>query len=170
MGKIMDFFRGIKRPDSGTAVLPPDQVRAAILEINRPTAPFVVRESGEDEKGDLVAEWRVVDAEWRQVFAKAGLTKVFQVTMRLDLDNTEVRAVDEEWEVRWARGPVPQLSKAKFRGRKAEMSWSSEFAFTEKGEFGEVYRYRFNTGELKSPLKSAVTGSGWTWHGVAGKL
>ncbi|MHA6802002.1 hypothetical protein [Salinifilum ghardaiensis] len=51
-----------------------------------------------------------------------------------------------------------------FRGRKWESSWSSEHAFTEHGQFGEVYDYRFNTGELKKPLKNAATGSGWTWH------
>ncbi len=45
------------------------------------------------------------------------------------------------------------------------------YAFTEHGEFGEVYQYRFSTGELKSPLKQAVTDSGWIYRGVTfGKL
>lgn len=169
MGKIMDFIRGIKRPDTDTVVRSPDQVRAAILAVNRPTAPFVVREGGADE-AELIGEWRIVDAEWSQVFAKAGLTKVFRVSMRLDPENSKVRAVDESWEVKWARGPLPQLVKSKSRGRKAESSWSSGYAFTEKGEFGEVYRYRFSTGELKKPLQKAVTECGWTWHSVLGKV
>lgn len=162
----MDFFRGIKRPDSDTVVRSPDHVRAALLEVNRPTAPFVVREGNADEP-EFVAEWRIVDTEWRQVFAKAGVTKVFQVKMRLDPDNSEVRAIEEEWEVKWANGPIPHLSKAAFRGRKYEKSWSSEYAFNEHGQFGEVYKYRFSTSEIKKPLKKAVTESGWTWRSVA---
>ncbi|MBE9375655.1 hypothetical protein IQ251_14475 [Saccharopolyspora sp. HNM0983] len=162
---LLDVFRGIKRPDSDAPVLPADQVRAAILAINRPTAPFIIREGGDDEP-DLIAEWRVVDAEWRQVFAKAGLTKAFRVKMRLDPDNAEVRAVDEEWAVKWAQG-IPKFSAAAFRGRKVEHQWSSQAAFTERGELGVVYKYRFNPGEMKKPIKKAVTGSGWMWRGVA---
>ncbi|MHA6798013.1 hypothetical protein [Bounagaea algeriensis] len=164
---LLDFFRGIKRPDGDVPVLPPEQVRSALLGVNRPTAPFVVREGGDGEP-DLVAEWRIVDAQWRQVFAKAGLSKAFRVSMRLDPENREVRAVDDERSVDWVSG-VPHLSvKAEaFRGRKWESSWSSEHAFTEYGQFGEVYNYRFNTGELKKPLKNAVTRSGWTWRSAA---
>ncbi|GAB2741186.1 hypothetical protein GCM10027174_13400 [Salinifilum aidingensis] len=119
--------------------------------MNRPTAPFVVREGGDGEP-DLVAEWRIVDAQWRQVFAKAGLSKAFRVSMRLDPENREVRAVDDERSVDWVSG-VPHLSvkTEALRGRKWESSWSGEHAFTEHGQFGEVYNYRFNTGELKNP-------------------
>jgi len=39
-------------------------------------------------------------------------------------------------------------------------------AFTEHGGFGEVYRYKFSTAEIKTPLQDAVTEAGWTWRGV----
>lgn len=61
---FFDFLRGIKRPDDGVPALPAAQVRSALLGGNRPTAPFVIREGADDEP-DLVAEWRMVDAEWR---------------------------------------------------------------------------------------------------------
>ena len=45
------------------------------------------------------------------------------------------------------------------------------YAFTEDGGYGQVYRYKFATAEIKTPLQQAVTDSGWTWRGVAfGKL
>lgn len=170
---IMDLFRGIKRPDSGTAVLPPEHVRAAILGINRPTAPFVIRESGEGDQGELVAEWRVIDHQWHQVFAEARVYKAFRVSMRLDVENTEVRALDQEREVSWVRGvPSVSFSASAGRGRISQKSYSSEATpFYEHGESGQIYKYRFNTSEIKNPLKEAVLSSGWTWRSVGfGKL
>jgi hypothetical protein len=32
---------------------------------------------------------------------------------------------------------------------------------------GQIYRYRFSTGELKPPPQDAVTDAGWIWHGVS---
>ena len=169
--KIFDWLTGTKRPQAGVAPKSAADVRTALLAVNRPTAPFVVRD-GAPEQVDLVAEWRIVDAAWYEIFAKAGLTRVFKVLMRLDPDKHEVRAVDQEWSVEWRAG-VPSLALAAeaFRGQKAEISFGTAYAFTEKGEFGRVYNYKFSTGELKPPLQDAVTAAGWTWRGVAfGKL
>jgi hypothetical protein len=93
---------------------------------------------------------------------------VFKVLMRLDPAEHEVRAVDQEWSVEWRAG-VPNLALAAeaFRGQKAELSFGTAYAFTEKGEFGQVYNYKFSTAEIKSPLQEAVTAAGWTWRGVA---
>lgn len=168
---LFDWLTGTKRPAKGVPPVAPDAMRHEILAVNRPTAPFVVRD-GTADGVDLVAEWRIVDAEWRQVFADAGLQKVFQVRMRLDPAKSEVRSMDKEWTVIWTAG-VPQLSvsTSTSSGQINEKSFGNAYAFTEHGEFGEVYRYRFATGEIKQPLQRAVTGGGWTWRGVAfGKL
>src|SRR6202012_2697379 len=97
---LFDWMTGTKKPASGVPVKAPDEVRAALLAVNRPTAPFVVRD-GKPEHVDLVAEWRIVDAKWYGIFAKAGLKSVFKVLMRLDPQAHEVRAVDQEWTVEW---------------------------------------------------------------------
>ena len=168
---LFDFITGTKRPAAGVAAKSPAEVRAALLAVNRPTAPFVVRD-GAPEKVDIVAEWRIVDASWHEIFAKAGLKKTFKILMRLDPDKREVRVVDQEWSVEWRAG-IPSLSLAAeaFRGQKSEISFGSAYAFTESGAPGEVYRYKFATGELKTPLQNAVTAAGWTWRGVPfGKL
>jgi hypothetical protein len=164
---MFDWLTGTKRPAAGIAAKPPMEVRAALLAVNRSTAPFVVRD-GAAEQVDLVAEWRIVDAVWYEIFAKAGLTKVFKVLMRLDPQKREVRAVDQEWSVEWRAG-IPSLSLAAeaFRGQKTELSFGTAYAFTETGGYGEVYRYKFSTSEIKTPLQDAVTASGWIWRGVA---
>src|SRR5699024_2239412 len=164
-----DWLTGNRYPDEGVPALPPEQVHAALLGNNRATAPYVVR-AGDADEADLVAEWRVVDAEWRQVFADAGINKVFRVKMRLDPENQEVRAADHESSVQWKVGATGiYVHKEAFVGKKIEYSWSNLVRFTEYGEYGQAYKYRFNAGELKKPLRESVTGSGWTWRRVAFK-
>ena len=169
--KLFDWLTGTKRPAVGVPAKTPAKVRADLLAVNRPTAPFIVRDGAPDNV-DLVAEWRIVDATWYEIFAKAGLEKVFKVLMKLDEQAREVRAVDQEWSVEWRAGvPVLSLAATAFRGQTREFSFGMAFAFTEHGSFGEVYRYRFSTAEIKTPLQDAVTKAGWTWRGVSfGKL
>lgn len=150
---------------------PADAVRAAILAINRPTAPFEVR-PGPVGESELVAEWRIVDARWYEIFAKAGLEKAFKVLMRLDEAAHEVRSVDQEWSVEWRAGvPKMSLAASAFRGQQTSIEFGKAYGFTERLSVGEIYNYRFATKELKEPLQAAVAASGWRWRAVAfGKL
>jgi hypothetical protein len=146
-------------------------VRDALLAINRPTAPFQIR-PGDSDEPDLVAEWKIVDASWYQIFAKAHLEKAFKILMRLDDAAKEVRAVDQEWSVEWRAG-VPQLGLAAsaFRGQTMSIEFGKAYGFTEQLNVGEIYNYRFATSELKDPLQKAVAAVGWRWRPVAfGKL
>lgn len=169
--RLLDFFSSTKRPKAGTRTCSAQEVRDALLALNRPTAPYQITD-GRDDAVDLVAEWRIVDAAWYEIFAKAGLEKVFRIQMKLDEAKHEVRAVDREYSVEWRAG-VPTLSLAAeaFRGQKTSIQFGKGYAFTEEGPFGQVYNYRFTTKELKQPIQDAVTGCGWTYKGVAfGKL
>jgi hypothetical protein len=96
--RLLDMLTGTKRPAAGVAPTGAGALRDALLSINRPTAPFIVRD-GAPEQCDLAAEWRIVDAAWYEIFAKAGLRRVFKVLMRLDAGRHEVRAVDREFAV-----------------------------------------------------------------------
>lgn len=162
---FFDFFTSTRKPASGVPVLPAHAVREKLLAVNRPTAPFQIVD-GSSDGVDLVAEWKVVDAQWYEIFAKAGLEKTFRVLMQLDAQKKEVRALDKELEVEWVAG-IPRLSASvtAFRGQKQEVSFGTAYAFTENGP-GQVYNYRFSTKELKTPLQEAVTSSGWTYRGV----
>ena len=66
------------------------------MAINRSTAPFVVH-PGAAAEAELIAEWRIADASWHEIFAKAHLEQAFKLPMRLDRPAKEVRAVDQEW-------------------------------------------------------------------------
>lgn len=165
---LFDFLTGTKAARKGVPRLSAAQVRAALLALNRETSPWRVRD-GAPEGVDLVAEWRVADAQWYEIFAKAGLQKVHQVLMKLDETHAEVRSVDKDWTVTWRAG-VPTLTATAdgFRGQKVEVSFERTYAFREDDlSFGRVYDYQFDTGEMKGPLREAVLASGWGWKGVA---
>lgn len=168
---LFDFLTGTKRAPKGTPVAPAADVEAALMAVNRETAPFQVARD-DSGKADLVAEWKIVDATWYEIFAKAGLERVFRIYMKLDPAAKEVRAVDEEYSVEWRSGlPSLSLAASGFKGQKKEVSFGTAVGFTEELKPGVVYNYKFATGEIKTPLQQAVTANGWTWKGVAfGKL
>ncbi len=169
--RVLDWLTSTKRPESGTAVCGAEEVRERILAVNRPTAPFQVVDGAADNV-DLVAEWRIVDAAWYEIFAKAGLEKVFRIHLKIDESSRQVRAKDYEYTLSWSAGlPRLELSKSSSRGQMQSVQFGSGYAFTEELRPGEVYNYRFSTGELKTPIQGAVTGCGWTYKGVTfGKL
>jgi hypothetical protein len=146
---------------------PAARLKSELLAINRGTAPFVIRD-GTREGVDLVAEWRIVDAQWYEIFAKAGLERVFKVLMKFDAQRGEVRTVDQAWDVEWRAGvPTLSLSARAFTGQQWERSFGTAYAFRENGRYGRVYDYRFDTEELKGPLKEAVRRAGWRWRPVS---
>jgi hypothetical protein len=168
---MFDLFSSTKRPAAGAPVLSSQEVRDRLTSLNRPTAPYQVI-NGAAEDVDLIAEWKIVDAAWYEIFAKAGLSKVFKIYMKLDDKSHEVRAVDREFTVEWSAG-VPELSLAvsAFRGQTQSVEFGADYAFTEDLAPDQVYKYRFDTREIKKPIQEAVTSCGWTYKGVAfGKL
>ena len=164
---LFDWLAGRKPAPAGVKRQPMAKLRKALLAVNRKTSPFHVRD-GKPEGVDLVAEWKIVDARWYEIFAAAGLKRVFKVLMKFDEANGEVRALDQEWSVEWRAGePELSLAASAFRGRKWEKSFEIVYAFKEDLSYGEVYNYRFDTSEIKTPLIEAAHKAGWGWKGVA---
>lgn len=93
---FLDFLRGIKKPDPNTPVPSKAEIKKKILAINRATAPFQVRD-GKDEDVDLIVEWKIVDAKWYEIFAKASLKKIFKIFIVLDEEKKEARTVDKSF-------------------------------------------------------------------------
>jgi hypothetical protein len=162
-----DFLTGTKRPSSGVPVLTPQDVINRIWALNRPGSPWQVI-SGAAEQVDLIAEWKIVDAQWYQIFAKASLSKVFRIYLKLNPAEHEVRAMDREYSVSWTAG-VPSLSLAvsSFKGQSTSVEFGTAYAFTENLSPGQVYKYKFNSNEIKKPIQDVVTASGWIYKGVA---
>jgi hypothetical protein len=168
---MFDFLTSTKRPASGTPVLSAAQVVERLLALNRPTAPWTVID-GRSEGVDLIAEWRIVDARWYEIFAKAGLEKVFRIHLKLDEGEKQVRAQDREVEISWTAGvPTLSFSKSTFKGQSTSVQFGASYGFTEDLGIGQQYKYRFVTEEIKGPIQEAVTAAGWVYKGVVfGKL
>ncbi len=159
-----------KKKPAGPA-LSGSELRQRLLGLNRETAPYHLVE-GQAEGVDLIAEWKIVDARWYEIFAKTNLTKVFRIYIKLDEAKHEVRAQDHEYTLEWRAG-VPSLSLAvsSFKGQTTSVQFGAAYAFTEELALGQVYKYRFNTNELKKPIQETVQACGWSYKGIAfGKL
>ena len=168
---FFDFLTSTKRPAAGSVALPAQELREKLLALNRATAPYQLID-GKSEGVDIIAEWNVVDAKWYEIFAKAGLSKAFKIYLKFDERTHEVRAMDREITIEWRAG-VPSVSFAvsAFKGQQQSVEFGKAWGFTEQLTTGEIYNYRFSTKELKQPIQTAVTESGWTYKGVAfGKL
>ncbi len=139
--------------------------------VNRPTAPYHVID-GAPEGVDVTAEWKIVEASWYEIFAKARLSSSFRIFMKLHPEEHEVRALDYEYTVSSSAG-LCKLTRStnRFRGQKQSWQYGQGYAFPETLAPGRVYKYRFNTSEIKKPIQEAVTSCGWIYKGIAfGKL
>jgi hypothetical protein len=169
---LLDKLTGTKRPAGDARPAPPEQVRTALLAVNRPDLPYGVRAGTAEEGVDLVGEWKIVDGQWRGLFANGGISRTYRVLMRLDPEKCEVRTVDKEFSVRWNAG-VPQVGKSlsAFRGQSWEKTSAVQFGLNRRGQPTRNYAYTFQTKEIKEPLRAATTNCGWVWHALTfGKL
>ncbi|MEV0412548.1 hypothetical protein AB0I68_17515 [Streptomyces sp. NPDC050448] len=168
---LWNKLTGTAHPDGGAAPMTATQVREALLAVNGPDKPYVVRNARPEEKADLVAEWQVLEPAWRSFFVKYQLDRTLKVRMRLVPGDHEVRALDEQLEVTWV-ADTPRLATSASQGRGQVNTVSKQWTF-EKGPDGrrhKVETFSFDTQELKDPLRKAVLGAGWTWRGALFKL
>ena len=170
---LFDKLKGVKEPQPGTAPVSPDELHGKLLALNGDQVPFTVTSGQGGENGDLIAEWKIVDAQWVEIFAQAGLQKTHRIYLTLDPSDNEVRVLEESWDVTWRAGvPEISLSAEAFRGRTmGSKSFGTGYAW--KGvnplDYGQVYNYRFDVSEMKDPIAEVVTGTGWTFRPVMSK-
>ncbi|MFE9838215.1 hypothetical protein ACFYP4_24200 [Streptomyces sp. NPDC005551] len=163
---LFDKLTGTRRPEGGVAPAPPEGMRAALLDLNRPDVPFVIRD-GAAEDADLVAEWRMAEPAWQTLFIESQLTRAVRIRMRLVPEDHEVRALEEQWEVtRVGNPPRLVISQEHSRGQDRTVSrhWTIERGSNGRLEATETFR--FDGAELRNPLRDATLESGWTWRGV----
>jgi hypothetical protein len=167
---FLDFLRGVKRPENGVEAVSRAELERRLLALNNEQVPFTIR-SGDES--DVLAEWKIVDAGWYEIFAKAGLTKAHRVYLGLNEAKREARALEEAWDVEWRAGvPSTRLSVEKRQGRTlGSKSFGTAYAFTGVNplDFGQAYSYRFDVSEMKDPLVETITGSGWSYVPVMTK-
>ncbi len=167
---FMDAIKGIKRPDAGVAPVSKDELAKKIMALGGEKVPFKL--SGSDET-DILVELKVVDAEWYEIFAKAGLEKTYRIYLLLSEPENEVRALEEIGEVSWKAGvPSINYSKSSFQGRTmVQKEFGTAYAFKEAkpSSFGKVYKYSFDVNNIKGPLIDVITKSGWSYVPVMSK-
>lgn len=150
MGRLWNRLTGTRRPADGVAPLTADEVRAALLALNGPDAPYRVRGAA-GEKADLVAECSV-----RRVGVR------LRTSMRLVPERHEVRVVEERWENRSAGQAGQQYG----RGHAPAVHRQWETGQGPDGRPRKVEAFRFDTREMADPLRDAVLGAGWIWRGA----
>lgn len=162
---FLDKLTGTARPGSGTDPLPAEDVRAVILGLNGQDVPYVVREGTAEEKADLVAEWRLWEPAWQTFFARTQMSRQLQIRMRFVPADHEVRTVDHQWAVKWVSG-VP-VTATRTRGPAKTVSKQWTIGRGSDGSSGLTETFRYDTSDLKDPLRNAVLKAGWTWRGIA---
>ena len=170
---LFDRLKGVREPKDGVAPVPAEELKQRLLALGGDQVPFSVVAGPGGKEGDVVAEWKIVDAQWLEIFAKAGLEKTHRIYVTLDAGDNEARVLEEAWEVEWRAGvPALRVSAEAFRGRTiGSKSFGTAYAF--KGvnplDFGQVYSYSFDVSEMKDPIAEVVTGAGWSFRPVVTK-
>ena len=160
-----DTLSGRRRPEEGVPARPPDEVLAALWAAGA-TSELTVRD-GRPERADLVAE-----CEWVRPFRWLLLVpgrKVhrYRVQLRLDHDARQVRTLTEHRIVgRITPLDIPIAATttriAHGAGVSAQWVWSDGRFHRETVSWG--------AGGMEQPLIDAVTGAGWIWRPVLGRL
>lgn len=173
---LLDKLKGIKEAEPGVAPVPLSELKDKLIALNNDQVPFTIEAGPGGDVGDVVADWKIVDASWYEIFAKAKLEKSHTIRLGLSQKNNEARVLEESRSVEWSAG-VPSLSASieVFKGRTmASKSFGTAYAW--KGanplDYGQVYEYKFDVSEMKDPIAEVVTKNGWTYRPVMsrGKL
>ncbi|MFF5984772.1 hypothetical protein ACFY78_38610 [Streptomyces olindensis] len=163
---LFDKLTGTACPDDGVVPRLVGEVRAALLGLNGPDVPYVVRD-GAAEGADVVAEWRLAEPAWQTHFVQSRLSRAVRFRMRFVEDEHEVRVVEEGREVtRVGNPPRLSISRQYTRGPDRTVSRHYTIGRGESGGLEATETFRFDSAELRDPLRDTVLTSGWTWRGV----
>ena len=173
---LLNKLKGIREPEPGVQPISENDLKQKLLGLNDDRIPFSIESGSGDEEADVVAEWKIVDAEWYEIFAKASLEKSHTLLLGLSDEDKEVRVLEVSRDVEWRAG-VPTLSASieTFKGRtvvskeyEAVWAWKSVNPL----DYDQVYEYSFDVSDMKDPISEVVTKNGWTYRPVMsrGKL
>jgi hypothetical protein len=145
----------------GVVVTRWDGMKAALLALNRDSAPWRIID-GAGDGTDLVVEWRLGEPRWTETFARAGMRGTVRVLLLLDEGTRTVRTWDEPYDV------VKEFSGYRLvptgtgaAAGSAAVAFGSTVPYSEKLPDGQAMTYRFASEELKDPLAVTVGQHGW---------
>ncbi|MFB0617547.1 hypothetical protein [Streptomyces sp. AGS-58] len=162
---------GTQHPPQGVPPVPGQELRSALLGLNQPEVPYVIRYGG-GEQCDLLAEWRLTEPAWQQVFLQSQISHAVRIRMRLDHEEHEVRVLEEQWELSRIGTPTRlQVTSEYTRGPSRTVSRQWTLGRGADGHVEATETFRFDSARMREPLRDTVLKSGWTWRGVVfGKL
>lgn len=168
---LFDRRNAVLQPEPGSTPRPAADVRSALLALNRPDVPYVVRDGG-PEGVDLVAEFQLVKLARKGLFGRVQDCEDFQIRMRLLPETGEVRSMDHHSEFTLTGENSPRRrTRSRNRGQLHKKFVGYEFGRAPDGTRERRESYRFDTDDLKHALQSCVLTSGWSWQGLSlGKL
>ncbi|WP_427920244.1 hypothetical protein [Streptomyces sp. cg40] len=168
---LFDKLTGTQHPPEGVSPVPGEDLREALLGLNRAEVPYVIRYGG-GEGCDLLAEWRLTEPAWQQVFVRSRISHAVRIRLRLDHKEHEVRALEEQWELSRVGTPTRLQTTSEYTrgpGRTVSRRWT--VGRGADGHLEATETFRFDSAEMREPLRDTVLRSGWTWRGVVfGKL
>jgi len=145
-------------PGEGDPV-PEASLRKQIADINHYDVPIMVQEKG----NALIITWRYVDAKWWELFAKAGMSKLYQLHIKLDDAKKEALLIDVEKSVSWRTGPTEvSIWGGFFRGVIMQYEIGKAWGIRENFTLGKIYDYQFTPSEIKNPVMNTILQNGWT--------
>ncbi len=166
--KLFDLFKPkIIAANPGVARSSRADLHAAILALNSEDKPWVVTQGG-PEKADLVAEWKMTDREWGNVFRDVKMKQTVQILIKFDDAAGEVRSVDLTRTVKseFGQGGFSYDNKTS-RGQSMVMHFGAGGGTEMTNPVtGGVVRYSFVIDEVKKPLQDVITAHGWGWRGL----
>ncbi len=143
-----------------------EEIVNAVMELNKDENPFHVLETNE-ENADLVVQWNIVDAKWREVFGKAGMKQTYKMYLKFYPETKKVHSIDKCFKLSWNNG-LPTIG-ASFSMQKGQVYLKKrEIAFglkEEKGA-GKIYDIDFDSSRIKKAVKEVITSQGWTLKSV----
>jgi hypothetical protein len=134
------------------------QLRQQIQAVNEFDAPVSIEERGDK----LVATWKYLDATWWELLAKAGLTRIYELHMKLDEAQHLVTLIDVTKSVSWRASPTQvRVGFFGFRGILFAYEIGKQWGITENLRPGKVYDYKFVPQEIKMPILNSILRRGW---------
>lgn len=147
------FFRGQGAPVELV------ELKKQLLAINQFDIPVVVRET---KKGELIFTWKYLDAKWWELLAKAGTKKSYELRARFNEKKHEALLIDVSKSLSWRAGITgARIGWWAFRGIQVGFALGQQYGLKENFQPGQVYDFKFNPSEIKTPVMNTILKNGW---------
>ena len=170
------FFKGASWASSapavaGVPIVPVSELVARLMAINDLDVPFTITRG--ESPNELFADWRYADAKWLDLAQAHGMKRTFRIRLTLDESTHSVRATDYTAAFDWSAGASG--ASIEWQAARGIVFFQKEqqrvfgLQIDEQGHWKPElsYSYKFDLNEMKSPIQTTITKSGWTWHPTA---